>query len=238
MTLKSPRVSRKASTTLSKVLITSAELCAFALFSALSVCAQTPTELLDQADHLANSFNLSKAQPLYRQAETAFRLAGDSRNELNAKFGRLRYSVQLGHYSASRDEIEEILAQPLVEGDPHLKIRALEILGTIDMNQNTTAAFSDWTNLLAAAHEISDAKWANRANGYLGIVSGMNGDVGSAGKALFQALSKAEELDDTVGEVTFAIWLANGMSSNGMGDSGVRLLDRVEKRSLRKMDTP
>ena len=203
-------------------------LIAAALLAETSLTAQSPADLLAQADDLAVHGKSSKAQPLYLQAETEFRNAGDSRNEMYAKFGILKYNVQLGSYTASREELEQILATPLVEGDPHLKIRGLEILGTIDMNQNTSAALNDWTNLLATAKAIGDAKWENRANGYLGIVAGINGDVGSAGKALFQAVSKAEELGDVAGELTFGIWLANGMSTNGLGDGAVRIIDRVE----------
>ena len=203
-------------------------LIAAALLAATSLTAQSPADLLAQADELAVHGKSSKAQPLYLQAETEFRNAGDSRNEMYAKFGILKYNVQLGSYTASREEVQQILATPLVAGDPHLKIRGLEILGTIDMNENTPAAFNDWTNLLATAKAIGDAKWENRANGYLGIVAGINGDVGSAGKALFQAVSKAEELGDVAGELTFGIWLANGMSTNGLGDGAVRIIDRVE----------
>lgn len=106
-------------------------------------CAQTPTALLEKADHLADSFNLVKAQPLYREAETGFHLAGDADNELRARLGQLRYRVQLGRYTESRVELQRILAIPMVESDPDLKIRALEILGNIDMNQNLRAALND-----------------------------------------------------------------------------------------------
>jgi hypothetical protein len=199
------------------------------LFSAtLCARAQTPSELLDQADSLAESFNLTKAQPLYHQAETAARLAGDVPEELRAKLGQIRFRVQQGSYKATREELREILVTPLVLNDSHLKIRVLEILGNIDLNQNTSAALNDWTEMLATAKSLADTKWINRANGYLGIVSGLHGDIGSAGKALFQALGTAEKSGDIPGELTFGIWLANGMSTNGMADGAVHLLDRVE----------
>jgi CHAT domain-containing protein len=198
------------------------------LLGASCIAAQSPTELLSQADHLAESFNLSKAQPFYGAAEEQFKANGDARNELNARFGLLRYSVQLGSYTASREAIRAILATPLVDGDPQLKIKALDILGTIDLNLNTSSASTDWTTLLATANSVGDAKWANRAKGHLGIVAGLNGDVGGAAKALFQAVSTAETLGDVVGELTFSIWLANGMTANGMGDAAINILDRAD----------
>lgn len=159
------------------------ELIAATLFAATCLTAQSAADLLAKADDLAVHGKSSTAQPLYLEAETEFRNAGDSRNEMYAKLGILKYNVQLGSYTASREEVQQILATPVVEGDPHLRIRGLEILGSIDMNQNTLAAFNDWTNLLTTARAIGDAKWENRANGYLGIVAGIDGDIGSAGKA-------------------------------------------------------
>jgi hypothetical protein len=203
------------------------------LFSSPFARAQTPSELLDHADRLAESFNLAKAQPLYRQAEASSRVAGEASNELRSKLGQIRYRVQQGSYSTSRRELRQMLVTPLVVDNPHLKIRVLEILGNIDLNQNTSAALNDWTEILVSAKSVGDAKWINRANGYLGVVSGLDGDIGNAGKALFQAMGTAEKSGDVPAELTFGIWLANGMSTNGMADGAVHLLDRVES-SARK----
>ncbi len=94
-----------------KSLSTSAKLAAVAFFAASVALAQsTPAELLARADNLAESFDLAQAAPFYQQAEIGFHRAGDSRNELAAKLGTIRYRVQLGNYTASRKQIEEILA--------------------------------------------------------------------------------------------------------------------------------
>ena len=79
-------------------------LIAAALLTAASLIAQSPADLLAQADELAVHGKSSKAQPLYLQAETEFLNAGDSRNEMYAKFGILKYNVQLGSYTASRED--------------------------------------------------------------------------------------------------------------------------------------
>ena len=112
-----------------------------------------------------------KLEPLYRKAEIAANLAGDSANELRAKLGQIRFRVQQGSYTSSRRQLKEFLGTPSVANDPHLKIRTLEILGNIDLNQNTQAAFNDWTEVLSTAKQIGDEKWMNRAAGNLGIVS-------------------------------------------------------------------
>ena len=46
---------------------------------------------------------------------------------------------------------------------------------------------------------------------------------------MFQALGTAEKLGDIPGELTLGIWLANGMSTNGMPDGALHVLERVEE---------
>ena len=191
--------------------------------------AQTPIELLSQADRVADQGNWFRAAPLYAKAEKEFQRGGDRRNELYAKFGRLHWEAESGSYRATRAQVVRSITDPLLEGDPQLKIRALALLGNIDLNLDTAAAGDDWRQLLAVATAAGDRKWQNRANGELGLVAGLSGNIGAAGAALYQAVMKAEQLGDISGDVSFATWLANGMSVNGMADRASQLLDRVEE---------
>jgi CHAT domain-containing protein len=148
---------------------------------------------------------------------------------LYARFGRLHGDAEVGSYRTVRDLVARDLTDPVVQADPQLKIRGLALLGTIDLNLNTAAAQEDWTQLLAVAKSAGDRKWQNRANGQLGLVSGLNGDIGLAGIALYQAITEAEALGDVPGQVHFATWLANGLATNGMADRAVEVLDRVSE---------
>src|ERR1017187_5767544 len=93
--------------------------------------AQTPSELLSEADRLADQGNWFRAAPLYARAEKEFQRAGDRRNELYAKFGRLHREAESGSYRTTRALVVRNITDPLVEGDPHLKIQALALLGNI-----------------------------------------------------------------------------------------------------------
>src|SRR6185312_11307588 len=142
-----------------------------------TVFAQNAADLLAKADGFANRGNWYKAAPLYSEAEAAFRKTGDTRNALYAKFGRLHRDVESGAYRAVHDEVSRDLANPAVTADPLLKIRALSLLGNIDLNIDTRAGIEDWQEVLAIATSISDAKWQNRARGELGLLAGVNGDL-------------------------------------------------------------
>jgi CHAT domain-containing protein len=189
--------------------------------------AQSPTDLLAQADHLADQGNWLAAAPLYSRAEAAFHNAGDLRNEIHAKIGLLHRDEEEGSYRVVRAEAVRLLDSPAVQNDPILRIRALALIGAIDLNLNTAAALQDWTQVRAIASNIGDAKWENRANGQLGLVAGVSGNIGAAALALNSAIGKAEQLGDTTAYIYFSAWLANGMAVNGTADRAVGVLNRA-----------
>lgn len=194
---------------------------------ALSCSAQTANDLLAQADRLADQGNWYAAAPLYSKAEAEFGLTGDRASEIQAKLGRLHRDAEAGSYQSVRSQVVQTMADPVAQEKPHLKIKALALLGTIDLNLNTPAAFDDWTKLLAIATETGDQKWQNRAKGQLGLVAGVNGDIGAAAVALSQSIARADELGDVPAHVQFSIWLANGMAVNGMADRALTVLDKA-----------
>jgi hypothetical protein len=200
------------------------EIGTLALIVQSGMYAADPQALLSQADHLAEIGNSVKARPLYAEAEQEFRSRGDTKKELYAKFGRLHREVESGSYSAISEELERDLANPLVQNDPALKIRALSVKGIIDLNLNTAAALDDFTQIQTLARSIGDRKWENRASGELGIVAGVNGDVGTAAVALLKAIGTAGALKDVAGQISFATWLANGRLQ---GEEGVMNLART-----------
>jgi tetratricopeptide (TPR) repeat protein len=190
--------------------------------------AQAPADLLAQADRLADLGNWSGAGPLYSRAEAVFRENGDIRNEVYAKLGRLHRDEEAGSYRAVRNEAMRILNTPLVQNDAVLHIRALALIGTIDLNLNTAAALDDWTQVREIAVKAGDPKWENRATGQLGLVAGVTGNIAGAGMALSSSMAKAEQLGDAPAYLHFATWLANGTAVNGMADRALGILDRAD----------
>ena len=196
-------------------------------FAPMCVDAQSPAELMANADQLGDRSDWRNAGPLYAKAEAEFHRTGDARNELYAKLGRLHRDLEDGSYKTVRAEVLRLLANPLTQSDPLLQIRALALLGNIDLNTNTAAAAEDWNKVLAIARKVGDQKWENRAKGELGLVAGVSGDIGSAALALYGAISKAEQLGDVSAHINFATWLANGMAVHGMADQASRIVDKA-----------
>lgn len=201
------------------------------------ICAtmsgQSAADLFSQAQKIYEEGDRYRARPLFLRAEEQFRAMGDKRNEVAAKFGRLHTDADHGNYKAVKMEVQHDLRSALVQNDAKLKIQAFALLGIIDLNIDTAAAGSDWKQVLETATSANDLKWQNRARGELGIVAGMGGDVAVAGMALSKAIVSAEQIGDVGGAITFRIWLANGMTVNGMADGALRQLEKASDLAQR-----
>lgn len=128
-----------------------------------------------------------------------------------------------------------MLADPVLTADPSLNIRALSTLGSIHLNLDTDAAEQNWQDVRRIATQTNDTKWQNRARGQLALIAGVNGDVGSAGLGLMQAIQRATDIGDTAAVIHFSVWLANGMTMNGMPERALPVLDKADAAS-RKAD--
>lgn len=212
---------------LSPVFLRNSAVCIIFLGMCQMTRAQTASDLYAKAEKLYEQGDPYRAAPLFAEAEQQFHAAGDWGNELAAKFGRLHAEADHGHYKAVKAEVEHDLANPLVQNDPRLRIQALSLLGIIDLNIDTEAAGSDWAQLLDVATTAHDLKWENRARGELGLVAGLKGDIGAAGSALFKAIATAEQIGDINGAITFRVWLANGLTVNGMPEVALKQLDQA-----------
>src|SRR5690606_12665790 len=102
-----------------------------------TACTRRPPEdhgaLLREADGLAWLTNWTAATPVFARAETLARDAGDERNALYAKFGRLRGEMQVRPLPDVSAEIARDLDTDLAKSDRWLTLRGLTAKGDIDL---------------------------------------------------------------------------------------------------------
>ena len=84
--------------------------------------ANESAEVLKKADYYADLYNWLEAGPLYAQAEKLFAEAGNKRNELYARFGRIRGTMETLNLPQTSEELAIALEDPLVQGDLKLKL--------------------------------------------------------------------------------------------------------------------
>ncbi len=137
-----------------------------ALLIACSSCveAQQPQakELLARAVHLADLFNWADAAPAFTEAEQLFAGAGDRRNALYARLGRIRSNIERDQQTlplVSAQLAEALEQDPLLQNDKELRMFAFIVKGDIDTETNTGAMRRDWEQVQRLAQDLGDMKW-------------------------------------------------------------------------------
>ena len=100
-------------------------------------------DLLKRALYLGDRYNWADAGPLFEEAEALFTAAGDQRNALHARLGKIRANVEKGgeSFPAVAAQLgDDLASDPLLQADKALRMFALIVKGDIDMETNTISA--------------------------------------------------------------------------------------------------
>lgn len=189
-------------------------------------------ELLKEADRLFWLDNFPKAQPLYAQAEAAFDEAGDTRNAMYARVGRLRADGDRIGYPAVSQYISGQLQSPLVQNDARLRLRCLVVKASIDLSIDPVASTETWIAAERLANELNEAGWANRAKAELAIISFLKGNTQEAQKSFGDAIMKSMFLGDVAGQVRQLSLVAVGLGELGLNDRALRFADQALKLAV------
>lgn len=191
--------------------------------------APGPRQLLAEADRLAWVKAWIRAEPIYAEAEREFAQRGDRRNELYAQISKLRGQLTKLPAPQVSQQLDEYLADPTVQADDRLKLRCLVIKGEIDEDIDPDSAEQAWRAARDIAQRIGDAGWANRAQGELGLIAGLQGDLNSAVIQMMTAIKAAEASGDVPSQVRWLTVFAKGYIQLGKYEQSLPILDRALK---------
>ena len=139
-------------------------------------------ELLDHALHFADLYNWDDAGEDFAEAEKLFLAAGDERNALYAKLGKIRSTIdQLVLPATSAQLASELEKNPLLQTDKQLRFFCLIVKGDIDGEIDARAMREDWEEVQQLAKELGNDKWQYRALAQLGVAAIYNGELDTAG---------------------------------------------------------
>jgi tetratricopeptide (TPR) repeat protein len=173
---------------------------------------QSSQELLAHALHLADLYNWDDAGKDFADSERLFRAAGDQRNALYARLGKIRSTVdQLSLPATAAELSSELENNPLLQSDKELRLFCLIVKGDIDSEIGGAAMREDWERVTALARELDDKKWQYRALAELGIAAFYDGDLATAGKNVATALALATKNGDVAAQVRFLTTLGIGL---------------------------
>ena len=189
-------------------------------------------DLLDHALHLADLYNWVDAAPEFAEAEALFSSAGDRRNALYARLGRIRANIerdQRGLPEVSSQLANELRDNSLLKADKELRMFCLIVKGDIDTEMNTGEMRSDWKQVEDLARDLRNHKWQYRALAQLGIAAFYDADLAMARTNVGNALEQATKAGDTAAQVRFLIILANGLVQTKTFDQAISYLDNATK---------
>jgi tetratricopeptide (TPR) repeat protein len=215
---------------------------AFLIVCASFVDAQQPDpkELLAHALHLADLYNWDDAGPAFAEAEHLFVDAGDQRNALYAKLGRIRSNSdgdQQTLPAVTAQLAEELEDNPLLQNDKELRMFCFIVKGDIDTETNTGAMRQDWVQVQTLAQELGNTKWQYRALAQLGIAAFYDADLETARKDAGTALVAATTAGDIGAQIRILTILASGLSESKMYQQALAVVDNALKIAAATPDT-
>jgi CHAT domain-containing protein len=189
---------------------------------------QTAHDMLQRALHLADLYNWDDAGKDFADAEKLFLAAGDQRNALYAKLGRIRSAVDQRALPPTAAELaSELDNNPLLQADKRLRLFCLIVKGDIDGEIEAGAMREDWRDVQALASELGEKKWQYRALAQLGIAAFYNGDLATAGKNVASALAAATKEGDGAAQVRFMTTLGIGLREAHMNEEALTYFDNA-----------
>ena len=196
--------------------------------------AQQPQakELLARALHLADLYNWADAAPEFTEAEQLFARAGNQRNALYARLGRIRSNIEREQQTlpaVSAQLAEALDNDPLLQDDKELRMFCLIVKGDIDTETNTGSMRQDWEGVQALAQQLGDPKWQYRALAQLGIAAFYDADLETARTNVGTALAAATKAGDAGAQIRFLIILANGLVQSKMYEQALPYLENAVK---------
>ena len=188
-----------------------------------------PEKTLQDADRLAWVKNWTRAEPLYADAERVFTERGDQRNALYAAVNKLRAELPGRSVPEVSQRLAEYLENPIVQGDDRLRLRCLVIKGETDTDLDPALAEQSWREALQIATKLGESAWANRAEGELGLVAFLQGDVNESVIKLGRALQVAQLNGDVASVVRWLTLFGHGYVELGRAELALDFYDKALK---------
>ena len=188
-----------------------------------------PAKLIEQAERLAWLKAWTRAAPLYAEAERLYAARGDRRNALYAQINHLRGQLPRLPVPEVSQRLAEYLEDPIVQSDERLRLRTLIIKGETDVDLDPSLAEQSWSEALKLAEKLGESAWANRAQGELGLVAFLLGDINSAVIKLGQALKVAESNRDVASLVRWLTLFGHGYVQLDRSEQALDFYDRALK---------
>ncbi len=184
--------------------------------------------LLDEVERFVWLNNWARAAELVR-SESDPRALCDEKTEIYLRAADLRGNVESLALSDAAAQIESMLGLAPVQGDHELQFHLLSVKGDIDFQMDLATARETWETVRDLAAASGNSAWQARAEGELGAIAFLNGDVSESVRLVGGGLLKAEILGDVAAQIRYRTAIGEGLAELGRPAEAIRFFDRALK---------
>jgi CHAT domain-containing protein len=187
----------------------------------------TRKDTLQEAKRLAWLNNWPEAaHVLDRLAISGFKPA-DEADELFSKATQIRGNIESRSLPEAANEIAAMLNADAAKQDYQLRVQLLAIKGDVEFQFSLPASRNTWEEVKQVASGHGDSRWQGRAEGELGTIAFLNGEIFSATKLVTAAYLKAELSGDIAAQIRYCTALGEGFAEYGRSADAVRFFDKA-----------
>lgn len=189
---------------------------------------QTPLQAaLSEARRLAWLNNWSGAARILDRLALSGLGPIDDSTALFARAAHIRGNIESMSLPAAAEEVASMLACDRARTDSELRLDLLAIKGDIEFQYSLSAAEKTWEEARQVASKLSHRQWKARAEGELGAIAFLNGEIFTAVTLVSRALLKAELAHDVAAQIRYRTALGEGLAEFGRTADAIRFYDKA-----------
>src|SRR5262245_27966506 len=182
---------------------------------------------LHEAKHLAWLNNWTEAAVVLDRLESSGLMPRDEAAALFSRAAHIRGNIEAMSLPAAADEVASMLASGTAKSDLALRLELLAIKGDIEFQYSLPAAQATWEEARHLAASQAYGRWQTRAEGELGTIAFLNGEILAALKLVAGALVKADLSGDVAAQIRYRTALGEGLAEFGRTADAIRFFDKA-----------
>ena len=194
----------------------------------LSVSPDLPRKAsLQEVKRLAWFNNWLEASEVVARLESSGFKPSNEVDALFLKAARIRGNIESRSLPQATDEIASMLATDAARQDFQLRLQLLAIQGDIEFQFSLPASQKAWKEVKELASTHGNSLWEARAEGELGMIAFLNGEIFTATKLVTGAYLKAELSGDVAAQIRYCTSLGEGFAEYGRSADAIRFFNKA-----------
>lgn len=181
----------------------------------------------DEVRRLVWLNNWADAARLLDQMRSTGQVASDENTTTFARAVYIRGNIESIPLPEAATEIDRLLELKSARTDAELRIQLLAIKADIEFQYDLAASEKNWVEARTASIAAKLPVWTSRADGELGTIDFLNGQIFRAVRRVSKALLNAEFNGDVASQIRYRTALGEGLSEFGRKADALRFFDKA-----------